>query len=168
MLPLVPLPDGLEDPVAVRPEVDWVDRNGVTLRRTPASDADGFTAPLAETDIPEPVIRATLAAEDARFFKHPGVDVWATIRAAGQWIRNGRIVSGGSTITQQLVKSGHPRPRTLRTKLIEAVQAIRLEREWDKPRILRAYLARIDYGNRCVGLAAAARQYFGKSPARLD
>jgi len=168
LLPLVPLPDGLEDPVAVRPEVDWVDRNGVTLRRVPASDADGFTAPLAEADIPESVLRTTLAAEDARFFRHPGVDVWATLRAAGQWIRNGRIVSGGSTVTQQLVKSGHPRPRTLRTKLIEAVQALRLEREWDKLRILRAYLARIDYGNRCVGLAAGARHYFGKSPAQLD
>lgn len=167
-LPLLPLPDGIEDPVLVTPEVEWVDRHGVTLRRIPASDRSGFTAGVAEADIPESVIRTTLAAEDARFFDHPGADPLAILRAAWQWLRNGRVISGGSTLTQQLVKLGHPRPRTLSTKVLEAVLALRLERAWDKQRILRAYLARIDYGNRCVGLAAASRHYFGKPPGQLD
>ncbi len=167
-LPLLPLPDGIEDPVLVAPEVEWVDRHGVTLRRIPASDRSGFTAGVAEADIPESVIRTTLAAEDARFFDHPGADLPAIFRAAWQWLRNGRVISGGSTLTQQLVKLGHPRPRTMSTKVLEAVLALRLERAWDKQRILRAYLARIDYGNRCVGLAAASRHYFGKPPGQLD
>ena len=167
-LPLVPLPDGIEDPVLVAPEVEWVDRHGATLRRIPASDRSGFTAGVAEADIPESVIRTTLAAEDARFFDHSGVDLSAIARAAWQWLRHGRVISGGSTVTQQLVKLGHPRPRTLSTKVLEAVLALRLERSWDKQRILRAYLARIDYGNRCIGLAAASRHYFGKPPSQLD
>lgn len=167
-LPLLPLPDGIEDPAITTPEIEWVDRHGVTLRRTPASDRSGYTAVVAEADIPESVVRTTLAAEDARFFEHPGVDPYAIARAAWQWVWNGRVISGGSTLTQQLVKLGHPRPRTLSTKVLEAVLALRLERAWDKQRILRAYLARIDYGNRCIGLAAASRHYFGKPPSQLD
>lgn len=123
---------------------------------------------LAEADIPRTVIDTTLAAEDARFFRHRGVDVLATARAAGQWLQHRRIISGASTITQQLIKLAAPRPRTLRTKIIEAAQAWRLEDEWDKPAILRTYLAHIDYGNGCAGLAEAARHYFGKRPADLD
>jgi len=167
-LPLLPLPDGIEDPSVTTPEVEWMDRHGVTLRRIPASDRSGYTAVVSEADIPESVVRTTLAAEDARFFEHPGVDPYAIARAAWQWVRHGRVISGGSTLTQQLVKLGHPRPRTLSTKVLEAVLALRLERAWDKQRILRAYLARIDYGNRCIGLAAASRHYFGKPPSQLD
>ena len=167
-LPLLPMPDGLEDPVDAHPSTEWTDRHGVTLRWSASSDDSGLTASLAESEIPETIIRTTLAAEDARFYSHPGVDVAATLRAAWQWLRHGRVISGGSTLTQQLIKLGHPRPRTLRTKVIEAVMALRLERSWDKQRILRAYLARIDYGNRCLGLAAASRHYFGKGPGELD
>jgi penicillin-binding protein 1C len=72
------------------------------------------------------------------------------------------VSSGGSTITQQLIKLAEPRPRTFRTKFIEAVQAMRLEQVWDKQRILGEYLNRLEYGNFNTGCAAAAQFYFGK------
>jgi len=161
------MPDGLEDDAATRPAVEWTDRHGRTLRTGPAPDG-AWRVALAEQDVPPSVVSCTLAAEDARFLRHPGVDPLATVRAAWQWARHRRIVSGASTITQQRVKLGHPRPRTLRTKFVEAALALRLEREWDKPRILRSYLSRIDYGNQAEGLAAAARHYFGKAPRDLS
>ncbi len=163
----VPMPTGLDGEWARGTAVDWVDRYGATLRASGAEDGP-WRRELAEGDIPESVVRCTLAAEDARFFGHGGVDVLATERAAWQWARNGRVISGASTITQQRVKLGHPRPRTLWTKVVEATQAMRLERAWDKQRILRSYLARVDYGNRAEGLAAAARHYFGKAPRDLS
>ena len=163
----VPLPTGLDDPYVASPPVELVDRHGATLRVVPAADGR-IARDLAEADVPRGIVLATMAAEDARFRTHPGFDVWATLRAAWQCARHGRVVSGASTITQQLVKLAEPRPRTLRTKLVEAVLALRLEHEWDKDRVLRAYLARIDYGNHCAGLAEAARHYFGKAPAELD
>ena len=163
----LPMPDGLDDAAAARTSVDWTDRHGHTLRTGPATDG-AWRMALAEQDVPECVVACTLAAEDARFLRHPGVDPLATLRAAWQWARHRRVVSGASTITQQRVKLGHPRPRTLRTKVIEAALALRLERAWDKPRILRSYLSRIDYGNQAEGLAAAARHYFGKAPRDLS
>lgn len=166
-LPWVPLPSGLEDPSVAAPLIELLDRRGAPLRVVPGQGGQ-FARDLAEADLPRGIVLATLAAEDARFRKHPGFDLLATLRAAWQCVRHGRVVSGASTITQQLVKLGEPRPRTLRTKIIEAVLAARLERAWDKDRILRAYLARIDYGNRCAGLAEASRHYFRKPPAELD
>jgi penicillin-binding protein 1C len=166
-LGFVPLPDGLDDLARSQPHEELLDRRGIPIRTTAATN--GFvTRPLAESDIPTTVVLTTLAAEDARFRLHPGVDPLATVRAASQWIRHRRVISGASTITQQLVKLGHPRPRTLRTKLIEATLALRLETLWDKDQILRAYLARIDYGNHCAGLPQAALHYFNKSPSELD
>lgn len=163
----VPLPPALRVRAAGAGRVELLDRRGQPLRVRP--DEDGRVGrPLAEADIPQAMIDATLAAEDARFLRHVGVDPWAILRAAGQWVRHRRVVSGASTIPQQLIKLAEPRPRTLRTKLVEAVQAVRLEREWDKPSILRAYLGQIDYGNGCAGLTEAAWHYFGKRPADLD
>ncbi len=167
LLPLLPLPQGLADPAITQPPLEILDRHGASLRLAPATNGL-ITRPLAEADVPRSVILATLAAEDARFFHHPGVDPLATVRALGQWVRHRRIISGASTVSQQLIKLAQPRPRTLRTKLIEAVLALRLETEWDKDRILRAYLGRIDYGNRCAGLTAAAQHYFAKAPAELS
>jgi penicillin-binding protein 1C len=113
-------------------------------------------------EIPQSLVQATLAAEDRRFWRHPGVDWRATARAAWQWTIHRHVVSGGSTVTQQLIKLAEPRPRSLRTKLIEAVQALRFEQVWDKQRILAAYFNRLDYGNFNRGCAAAADFYFAK------
>lgn len=161
----VPLPRGITEPPASG--LEFLDRHGRTLREL-RDGQEQFSRTAAEGEIPAVLMQATLAAEDQRFWSHNGVDWRATLRAAWQLVRNGRIVSGGSSITQQLVKLAAPRPRTFRTKLIEAAQALRLEREWDKPRILAAYLNRLDYGNLRAGSDAAARHYFDKAPADLS
>ncbi|PHX94870.1 MAG: penicillin-binding protein 1C [Pedosphaera sp.] len=161
----VPLPLGITEPPASG--LEFLDRHGRTLREL-RDGQEQFSRTAAEGEIPAVLMQATLAAEDQRFWSHSGVDWRATLRATWQLVRNGRIVSGGSSITQQLVKLAEPRPRTFRTKLVEAAQALRLEREWDKPRILAAYLNRLDYGNLRAGSDAAARHYFDKAPADLS
>ena len=113
-------------------------------------------------------LSAILAAEDKRFFKHHGIDWLATSRAFVSGVCHGHFGSGASTITQQLVKIAEHRPRTLRTKIIEAITALRLEQSWSKDRILVAYLNRIDFGNLNIGLATAADYYFGKPVSDLS
>jgi penicillin-binding protein 1C len=111
----------------------------------------------------------TVALEDRRFWSHAGVDFTAVAASLWRNARAGRIVGGGSTITQQLVKiaSGTP-PRTVPNKLDEARTAILLERIADKEEILVHYLNRLDYGNRRIGPDAAARAYFGKPASALS
>ena len=155
----VPLPAALFNGQVA--EVEFFDRTGEPLRVVrPAGQPFGH--PIAYAEIPPSLIQATLAAEDGRFWQHPGVDWRATVRAAWQLVRHRRVISGGSTITQQLIKLAEPRPRTWRGKLLEAAQALRLEQIWDKQRILAEYLNRLDYGNFTRGCAAAAQFYFAK------
>ncbi|HPC60106.1 MAG TPA: penicillin-binding protein 1C [Verrucomicrobiota bacterium] len=155
----VPLPRALWVPPAA--QVEMVDRNGAPLRIA-RSEGGTFARPAGYADVPQALIHATLAAEDRRFWSHGGVDWRASLRAGLQFLRHRRVVSGGSTITQQLIKLAEPRPRTLRTKVIEAVQALRLEQVWDKQHILLEYLNRLDYGRLNTGCAAAAQACFGK------
>jgi penicillin-binding protein 1C len=158
-LRLVPLPQSLLS--GELSETEFVDRNGQPLRAVRSQGSPfGRTASYAE--IPLPLIEATLAAEDRRFWSHHGVDCRATLRALRQLAWHRRVVSGGSTITQQLIKLAEPRPRTIRTKIIEAFQALRLEQVWSKQRILAEYLNRLDYGNFNHGAAGAAEYYFAK------
>jgi penicillin-binding protein 1C len=110
--------------------------------------------------------RVTVALEDRRFYEHRGVDWRATVAACRRNLRSGQIISGASTITQQLVKLARSRDRrSWSSKLYEAIVAWKLERHWTKQRILSEYLNRSSYGNRRLGAEAAARSYFGK-PAR--
>jgi penicillin-binding protein 1C len=110
--------------------------------------------------------RVTVALEDRRFYQHGGVDWRATVAACARNLRSRQIVSGASTITQQLVKLASSRDRrSWSGKLYEAIVAWKLERRWSKQRILSEYLNRSSYGNRRLGPEAAARAYFGK-PAR--
>lgn len=157
-LKLVPLPPGLEKvPIG---STEFVDRDGRTLRETRSGDS--FTHRVAAEDLPPRLVHAMLAAEDKRFFDHCGVDGLAIARATRDGLMHRRIVSGASTISQQLVKVSAPRPRTWRTKVIEAVTALRLEELWSKERILTEYLNRVDFGHLNVGIAAASDYYFGK------
>jgi penicillin-binding protein 1C len=163
-LRFVPIPAAL-----LRPPVQsiaLVDRNGIPLRETRVEEK--FSRELTRSQIPPHVVAAILAAEDKRFFTHHGIDWLATGRAfvSGVWHRH--FSSGASTIMQQLVKIAEHRPRTLRTKIIEAITALRLEQSWSKDRILVAYLNRIDFGNLNIGLATAADYYFGKPVSDLS
>ena len=122
-----------------------------------------------QTDaLPEHFIDALLATEDRRFYGHFGVDVFGILRAAVKNMRAGRIVEGGSTITQQLAKLSFLTPeRTFKRKLQEMYLAIYLDAKFDKDDILSMYLERVYFGNGNYGLEAAARDYFGKSYAEL-
>lgn len=157
-LKFVPVPQGLlrMPPVSL----EFNDRNGRTLRETRVGEQ--FRREVQYAEIPGHVIRAMLAAEDKRFFSHPGVDWIAAGRAAVSSALAGRKTSGASTISQQLIKLSVPRPRTFRTKWIEMTCALRLEQLWTKEEILAAYLNRLDFGNLNFGIASAAEYYFGK------
>jgi penicillin-binding protein 1A len=115
------------------------------------------------TDIPADVQNAVLATEDAHFWTHHGVNWEAVARAAIGNLQEGRITSGASTITQQLVKNLTGQDDvTLRRKLQEAVWAIQLERRVSKQQILEAYLNETYFGNGVYGIGTAAEYYFGK------
>ena len=110
--------------------------------------------------------RITVALEDRRFYDHHGIDWRAIAAACARNLRSAHLVSGASTISQQLVKLATGREnRSWSKKLYEAIIAWKLELQWSKERILADYLNRSSYGNRRIGPEAAARAYFGK-PAR--
>ncbi|MBM9518358.1 penicillin-binding protein 1C [Desulforhopalus vacuolatus] len=108
-----------------------------------------------------------LACEDSRFYRHPGVDGMALLRAVGQLVTNGRVISGASTITMQTVRLLHPRPRTVASKVVEMVEALRLEQQLGREEILTLYLSLAPYGGNIEGIEAATRLYFNKSPQYL-
>ena len=120
--------------------------------------------------IPRVVINAFIAAEDAHFFEHPGVNVWALMRAMLQSIVYRRSLRGASTITQQLVKTYvlKSNERSLRRKVQEMYLALRLERMLSKEEIIWLYLNQISFGHGRFGIEEAARYYFGKSVSDLD
>ena len=167
LLPLFfPLPAALTENPAASPVL--LDRHGKPLHHLVLPD---FTrsSPVTLDEIPADLVACTLAAEDKRFRSHGGIDLLATARAAKDALLHRRSVSGASTITQQLVKlSSPPAPRTLRTKVREALLARHLEMKWSKDEILSAYLNRLPYGNHRTGPAEAARFYFQKPLADLS
>jgi len=141
----------------------YVASDGTPLRHLLNEEGQRVGVEVSFEEIPESFQHATLAAEDKRFFEHGGIDFLATARAIVDSIKAGSITSGASTITQQLIKiSRGPQPRTLSTKLVEALQARHLELTWSKERILATYLNRLSYGNLFTGCNAAAQGYFRK------
>ena len=132
--------------------------------------ADEATAPIRLTEVDQHLVRATLAAEDRRFRTHPGIDPLAIARAGAQNLRAGRRVSGGSTLTQQVVKllrPSEPGPRGWRVKGAEAWEAFVLDAHASKDEILETYLNAAPYGKQLRGVGAAARAYFGHGPGTL-
>jgi penicillin-binding protein 1C len=149
-----------------------VDRNGVPLYEA-RSISGARSARLSPDALPGVLVDATIAAEDRRFYLHPGIDPIAILRALARDIRAGRIVEGASTITQQVAKllldarhSG-PRARGVRGKLHEALIALRLEHRFSKREILSMYMDLAPYGNQVVGAARASEVYFGVKPSML-
>jgi len=122
--------------------------------------------PVGAADMSLWIRKATIAVEDRRFFDHGGVDAEGIVRAAVADIRAGRVVEGGSTITQQLVRNLYiSRERTVQRKLKEICLATKLDRARTKHWILTTYLNQVYYGNQAYGIEAAAQTYFSK-PAR--
>ena len=121
------------------------------------------------TRIPQSLRDAVIATEDKRFYYHWGVDPIGIARATVKNYRRGRLVEGGSTITQQLTKVLFLTPdKSMERKLKEAVLALELERRYTKDRILEMYLNQVYFGHGAYGVEAAARTYYGKSVAELN
>ena len=118
--------------------------------------------------VPERFEAALIQFEDKRFQWHPGVDVLAIGRALKDNIKEGHTVSGGSTITMQVIRLSRGKERTLWQKAIEAVQATRLELRYSKKKILALYASHAPFGGNVVGLEAAAWRYFGRPAEELS
>jgi len=143
------------------------DRNGVALGTVLARDTEhAVRVPLAR--VSPRFLAAIVAAEDARFARHDGVDPIALARAAWQLARTGHVVSGGSTITMQLARLRYGLPRTLVGKIGEMVLARRIEAGTPKDAILEAYVNRLPMGGDLSGVEAGARTYFGTPASELD
>lgn len=125
--------------------------------------------PIAYKDIPPAFIHALLAAEDANFFEHPGVDIKGLGRAFKELATTGRKQSGGSTITMQVARNFFlTNHRTFIRKFNEILLAIQIEHSLTKEEILNLYINKIYLGQRAYGIEAAARVYYGKSINQLD
>lgn len=119
--------------------------------------------------IAKPMQDAIIAIEDHRFYHHFGVDFIGTARALYRNLREGQVVEGGSTITQQLVRNLFLTPeKTLSRKMTEVLLAVNFERKFTKEQILEMYLNEIFLGNGCYGVEAASQKYFNKQAGELN
>lgn len=162
----LPFPKGKLGPGPVI-SLRLLDRNGVLLREV-LSDEGGRCRWIKLEEVSPHLLNATIAAEDKLFFFHRGVNPLSVLRALLQNLRHGEVVSGASTITQQLVRTLYPGRRTIWAKLREAWLALRLERTLSKKEILAQYINRISYGNQAYGIEAASRLYLDKPSSQLS
>ncbi|MBT26591.1 MAG: penicillin-binding protein 1C [Rhodobacteraceae bacterium] len=151
--------------IAYSPELR--DRQGQLLRAYTVADGL-WRLPVTVDRVDPRFLRMLIAYEDGRFYRHSGVDPWAALRAAGQAIWHGRIVSGGSTLTMQvarLLEDGTT--GAWAGKIRQLRVALALEQRLSKAEILNLYLSLAPYGGNLEGLRAASLAWFGKEPARL-
>ena len=143
------------------------DAEGSLMGARIASDGQ-WRFPYNDT-IPDKFAKAIVEFEDRHFYQHLGVNPGAFLRAIGQNLKNGRVVSGGSTITMQVIRLARKgKKRTVFQKLIEAIQATRLELTNSKRHILALYASNAPFGGNVVGLEAASWRFYGKSPRTLS
>ncbi len=144
-----------------------VDRDGKLLRAF-VTKQGRWRLETGLDDVDAEFVKLLTAYEDQRFWSHAGIDPYAMFRALGQFVANGRIVSGASTITMQLARLLEPRKkRSLRSKIRQIVLALQIERRLTKTEILEAYLTLAPYGGNLEGIRAASLAYFGKEPKGL-
>ncbi|MHB1296645.1 MAG: transglycosylase domain-containing protein [Anaerolineae bacterium] len=145
-----------------------MDRNGKVLFEV-FDPTGGRRTVVHFDDIAEVAIQATVATEDRTFFYNPGINPYAIVRALVMNLKAGEVVSGASTITQQLVKNLFlTREETVTRKVQEAILATEITRRYSKSEILEVYLNEVYYGNLAYGIGAAAETYFGKEPGELN
>lgn len=167
----LPSPEDLETYTSA-PSSKILDRHGRLLFEIPPPYTGRHT-PVPLDEIPQAMIWAAIATEDATFYQNPGMDAAGILRALWINLRGGEVLAGGSTITQQLVRTVLFDPeerveRTLRRKLRELVLAVRITRRYTKDEILALYLNESYYGHLAYGVEAAAQAYYGKHIRDLD
>ncbi len=149
------------------PSQQILDRTGAPVRVF-LSENHTYYYPVSLGEISPWFVAAAVAAEDQRFYRHSGVDWQAVLRAAWQNAQEGSVLSGASTLTQQLVRNIEPRPKTWWGKLREAYQAGQWEKNHTKEEILEEYFNRIEFGNLTQGVQAASQFYFGVDAADVS
>ncbi len=140
--------------------------NGELLSASIAKDGQ-WRFPLNDS-VPNKFIKCITTFEDKRFFYHPGIDPFSFTRAIIQNIKNKKVVSGGSTLTMQVIRLSRGKKRTFYQKLIEIILSFRLELTFSKKEILSLYAANAPFGSNVVGLDAAAWRYFGRNAKQLS
>ncbi len=147
--------------------VTALDRNGKLLRAFTTGQGR-WRLPVTLKEVDPNYIRMLLAYEDKRFYSHHGVDILAMARALKQFISNGRIISGGSTITMQVARLLEPRnKRSFSAKIKQILRALQLEQQLSKQQILNLYLVLAPMGGNLEGVRAASLAYFNREPKRL-
>jgi len=164
---MIPLPHSLSSITGMVKKPRLLDRHGIPLTTT-YTGAWNLHDQKALHDIPSFVQEAFIFSEDRRFYNHGGVDWLARLHALVQNIRAGRAVRGASTLTEQVVRMIHPRPRTIWSRWIEGFEARQLEKANTKPDILWFYLNQVPYASRRRGIAQAARFYFDRDVESLN
>jgi penicillin-binding protein 1A len=158
------LPGVDESALTRRPRIVLVDAAGGEL----LGIGDNYGAIVTIDDVPQHLINAVVAIEDRRFFSHAGIDPRGLARAALANARAGRVVQGGSTITQQVAKNLFLTPdRTIVRKIREMMLALWLDYRLSKPQIMTLYLNRVYLGAGTYGVAAASERYFKRRPSEL-
>ncbi len=161
---LFPFPlERLSNPASTR----VLDRDGKPLRFFLAADGM-WRFPLTLDEISPDLTAALIDSEDRHFYLHPGINPLSVVRALWINVRQGRIVSGASTIPMQVARLADPRPRTMGAKAVEAFRALQLCWHHPKEKILLWYVNLAPFGSNVVGVGAAAWHYFGKDPATLS
>lgn len=140
--------------------------NGSLLSASIAADGQ-WRFPVSDT-IPQKFIKCIIAFEDKRFYQHPGVDFLAVGRALRQNLHAKSVVSGGSTLTMQVIRLSRGKNRTIYQKIVEVFQSFRLELRYSKDDILKLYASNAPFGSNVVGLEAASWRYFGRSSGTLS
>jgi penicillin-binding protein 1C len=143
------------------------DKDGETLNVS-LSESEEWCVPVSLDKMGKWTKKVVIALEDKRFERHSGIDMIALSRALFSNIRSGRVVSGASTITSQLIRISMPRERTIYTKLLEFWSALRLENTLEKNEILELYLNRAPFGGNIRGIEAASNAYFDKKAEALS
>ena len=164
---LVDFPEPLLDQGAIQSR-RVLDRHGRLLREALSDQSGRGHWVSLEAQTSPWVAQAFVAIEDHRFYGHPGIDVIGVARAARDNVVAGRVVAGGSTISQQLIGLLRPAPRSIGAKIDEAIWALRLERSHGKAAILEQYVNRVPFGHGAFGVEAAAQLYFGKPASALS
>lgn len=149
------------------PAIVVTDRDGTPLRIFLPVD-EQLRMPVALSEVAPVFVRVLVASEDRWFYQHPGVNPLAIVRALWVNVRQGRVVSGASTISMQIARMAEPKSRTVWAKCWEIFRALQLERHLNKDELLELYLNLTPYGGNIAGIGAAAYVYFGKTPAQLS
>ena len=161
---LIPLPQPLFN--ANYSTAVW-DEDGRLLRAFLNGGEQWYFAPVPGQKIPEKLKQAILYFEDQHFYKHPGFNPFSLVRASWQNLTAGTIKSGASTITMQVIRLALKKRRNLGNKLLEILQAVKLEIKFSKDRILKMYVDHAPYGGNIIGCQAASLTYFNKKTDQL-